>query len=178
MRWILLLAIALPALAQGPTRGQGMDPWERMKRFDDDGDGKVTKKEFEGPDRMFDRFDTNKDGTVTQSEVRERRRRGRGSMGGRSGGADKLKRAADSDKSGSVSKKEWDAYFDKMDENGDGVLDDGELRAALAGSDYADSAPKLGSAAPKVTVARRSDGKSAALEPKRKPLVLVFGSWT
>ena len=162
MRYLLLLALVLPVTAQS------RDPWSRMKRFDENGDGKIGREEFRGPERMFDRFDADGDGMITEAEARRRR----------GGGSDQLKRAADIDKNGTVSKKEWDAYFDKMDENGDGELDDGELRAALTGRRYNDPAPKQGADAPKMTVARRSDGKKVSLQPERKPLVLVFGSWT
>ena len=153
MRYLALLALCLPLLAQ--------DPWQRMKRYDADGDGKVTREEFRGPARAFDRFDANRDGVVTQEEMRARR-------------ADPVTRAADADKDGKVTKEEWSALFDRMDANGDGVLDASELRAPRA----ADRAPKLGAAAPKVSVVRREDGKTVPLAPAGKPLVLIFGSWT
>ena len=87
-------------------------------------------------------------------------------------------KAVDSDKDGKVSEAEWDAYFKKMDENGDGHLDAGELRAAMMGRSYDDRAPKVGSPAPKVSAVRRADGKTVELTRFAKPTVLVFGSWT
>ena len=155
MRYFLVLSLA------GFVAAQGMDPWQRMKRFDSDGDGKVTREEFRGSERMFDRFDKDNDGVITQDEVRRR-------------GSDSLQRAADSDKDGKVSKEEWTALFDRMDTNGDGTLDASEFRTPKS----VDRAPKQGSPAPKVTVTRRKDGKKMPLAPAGKPLVLIFGSWT
>jgi len=65
-----------------------------------------------------------------------------------------------------------------MDENGDGQLDEGEMRAAMAGGSYNDSAPKVGAPAPKVSVTRQADGAKVELSRFKKPTVLVFGSWT
>lgn len=155
MRYFLVLSLT------GIVAAQGMDPWQRMQRFDSDGDGKVTREEFRGPARMFDRFDKNADGVITQNEARRR-------------GSDSLQRAADTDKDGKVSKEEWTALFDRMDTNGDGTLDPTEFRTPRS----VDRAPTKGSPAPKVTVTRRKDNKKVALAPAGKPLVLIFGSWT
>ena len=59
------------------------------ERFDANKDGKVTREEAGGRERMFNRFDTNKDGVITKSDLanissRQGRRR-RGGGGGRGG---------------------------------------------------------------------------------------------
>jgi len=177
MRILLPLAplLIFPAMAAA----QGMDPWDRLQRYDADGDGKITKEEFTGPDRLWERLDANRDGEVTKDEAKKMRGRGRGMQGGRRGaGSADFMKAVDTDKDGQVSKDEWDAYFKNMDENGDGHLDAGELRAAMRGQSYNDRAPKVGSPAPKVSAVRRADGKTVELTRFAKPTVLVFGSWT
>jgi len=172
---IALLLFAGFAVAQG-RRGGG-DVWSRISSWDTDGDGKVSKEEFTGPDRFFERLDTDGDGFVTEEEAKAMRRGG----GRRSGQGDQAKRMAtqfDKDKDGKVSEAEWQAFFKKADENEDGVLDSGELTAALGGRAYNDTAPKGGTDAP---AAKAKDAKSGAivdLKQLRRPTVLVFGSWT
>jgi len=172
----ILLPLLPLILFSGLAAAQGFDPWERIKQYDADGDGKITKQEFQGPERFWDRLDANGDGELTREEVGKMRRRGRGEN--QRGGGNGLMRAADTDRDGKVSKAEWDAYFKKMDENGDGQLDEGEMRAAMAGGSYNDSAPKVGAPAPKVSVTRQADGAKVELSRLKKPTVLVFGSWT
>ena len=60
---------------------QGGDPWARISKSDTNSDGKVSKAEFKGPQRIFTRFDTNKDGVLTKEEVAEARRGGKGGAG-------------------------------------------------------------------------------------------------
>ncbi len=56
-----------------PGRGQkrGMEPGAGgfMKRFDKDGDGRVSRAEFDGPPRHFDLLDRNGDGYVKEDEA-------------------------------------------------------------------------------------------------------------
>ena len=173
-----LLLLAGLAVAQG--RGGG-DMWSRVSRYDTNGDGKISAEEFTGPERFFERMDGDKDGFVTKEEVAKMRGRGRGGPGrGRSGGpdTDAILKTIDSDKNGKVSKTEWAAYFKTMDENGDGQLDDGELRAALTGRKYNDTAPKVGAPAPPIKAVSRETNKSVELNRFAKPTVIVFGSWT
>jgi len=47
-----------------PTRGGGF-----VRRNDRDGDGKVSRREFPGPDDHFRRFDRNRDGFLTEDEA-------------------------------------------------------------------------------------------------------------
>lgn len=178
---ILILLFLTPALFAQSRNMQGRNIWERMSRFDKNDDGKITREEFGGPERAFERFDMNRDGELTKKEVESQRGMGRGGDRGGArggGGTDAALKKADTDKDGRVSKKEWNAVFKNADKNGDGHLDDGELRAALSGRTYVDPAPKKGAEAPKLSVTRASDGKLISLAVAKKPLVLVFGSWT
>jgi len=144
-----------------------------MQRFDDNGDGKVSREEFTGPERFFDRFDVDKDGFITKEEAGRR-----GGRGGAGGGPGMMTRAFDADKDGAVSKAEWDAFFKSADDNGDGVLDQDELMAAMRGRAYNDTAPKVGDAAPNVQAKSAKDGRMVDLGTPGRPTVLVFGSWT
>jgi acetyl esterase/lipase len=61
-----MAAFAL-VLAQTPTRAQ--EPSERFRRFDRNGDGKLTRDELpEAARANFDRVDTNKDGVISPAE--------------------------------------------------------------------------------------------------------------
>ncbi|MBK1855227.1 DUF1566 domain-containing protein [Verrucomicrobiaceae bacterium 5K15] len=57
-----------------PNRGQSGAAF--IKREDKNGDGKVSKEEFGGPDAHFDRFDKNKDGVLTEDEAPKGRPQG------------------------------------------------------------------------------------------------------
>ena len=48
-------------------RGRGLSA-EALKRFDQDGDGKVTREEFPGGDERFDLLDANGDGVLTEAD--------------------------------------------------------------------------------------------------------------
>ncbi len=50
------------ATDMGRERRKGLP--EFVKRYDDDGDGKVTKEEFNGPDPVFARLDRNRAGSI------------------------------------------------------------------------------------------------------------------
>ena len=165
----MLLLGASFALAQG--RG---NPWDRMKQYDTDNDGKISRKEFTGPERFFQRFDANRDGFVARAEVEQRM-----AVGGRGGrGGDQLLKRMDANGDGTVSKAEWDAFFASADENGDGLLQPEEWRAALSGRKFNDRAPKKGDPAPAATAADPKRGRLVDLAKPRRTTVLVFGSWT
>ena len=51
----------------GSRRGRGLTP-QALKRFDQDGDGQVTRDEFPGGDERFDLLDLNKDGVLTEAD--------------------------------------------------------------------------------------------------------------
>jgi hypothetical protein len=56
-----------------PERGQGKGapatPAEFMAKLDKDGDGRVSKVEFDGPDQHFIQCDVNQDGYISIDEV-------------------------------------------------------------------------------------------------------------
>jgi Ca2+-binding EF-hand superfamily protein len=171
MRFLLpLLCASGLVLAQG---GIG-DPWERIRRYDTDGDGRISREEFTGPERSFNRFDTDRDGFVTETEVR----RLRGGRQGRLGPAAGAVRLFDTDGDGRVTAEEWEAFFATADRNEDGVLQAAELSAAMSGRARKDDAPKLGDKAPKVKAKSLKEGRYVDLSKPKRTTVLVFGSWT
>lgn len=64
--------------------GQGPSGADFVRRLDRDGDGKVSRQEFDGPAQHFSQFDRNQDGYLSQDEAPQgpppQRNRG---MGGR-----------------------------------------------------------------------------------------------
>ncbi len=102
-----------PAPPPEPRRGGGrrMSPeamWERLKGMDADGDGKISREEFQGPERFFDRLDEDEDGFLTEAETKtamkrmaERRRQGGGGGGeGRPEGGEERRGAEGGPRSG------------------------------------------------------------------------------
>ncbi len=53
---------------QGQDQAPGRSEDGFIKNFDKDGDGRVSRKEFPGPDRAFNQLDKNNDGYVDESE--------------------------------------------------------------------------------------------------------------
>jgi len=101
----------------GGMRGPGGG----LARMDGNGDGKVTRAEYDaGARTRFDRMDTNADGTIDATEMAALPGGGRG-MRADTNGDGKLTRA----ESDAMSKER----FDRLDGNGDGVLDAAELQA-------------------------------------------------
>ena len=95
-----------------------------IQDFDKNGDGKVSKKEFTGPEKAFMKFDKNNDGFITKDEVpKGRKEEGKPPK-------DKKPRKGfiqDFDKNGDgkVSKKEFtgpEKVFMKFDKNNDGFI--------------------------------------------------------
>ncbi len=113
-------ADAAPGSARGRRGGM-------LARLDDNGDGQLTRAEFEAP---FDRLDANRDGTIDQAEMAARRSFGAGpaSADGRTGGGGRLARL-DADGDGKISRSEFDRPFDRLDTDRSGVIDAGELAA-------------------------------------------------
>jgi len=64
-------------LGSGKTKPDGWNPNSKRPRFvqrlDRDGDGKVSRQEFDGPPRAFDHLDADKDGYLIETEAPHRK---------------------------------------------------------------------------------------------------------
>lgn len=110
----------------GPGGGQtGPD----LMQYDQNKDGKISRDEApEFMQTFFDRVDTNGDGQLDATEIQAMRaRRGSGGRGGMN------LMTFDRDADGKVSRDEvpeqMRGFFDRMDENGDGFIDQKEIDA-------------------------------------------------
>jgi hypothetical protein len=183
------------SLAQAEDEKPESALWKRLKDRDANGDGKVSRDEFPGPDRMWNRMDTDGDGTITRKEADvASERMGGGRMGGgrrgqgqgkgqgrgrRGAGASGLSLdKIDTNKDGSISKAEWSAFFKGADKNKDDVLQKEEFDAAAGGRPMADAAPKVGAPAPKGSAKVRGLTAKIDLSSPKRTTVLIFGSWT
>ena len=111
--------------------GQGQH-WDQFaKAFDANGDGKVSKEEFLAKRPMFDKMDGNHDGSVTSDEVKAMP-----AVQKKGGTGQNFVAHFDGDKDGKVTTAEYDAkrssFFDKMDKNKDGMIDQSEFKAQPA----------------------------------------------
>ncbi len=62
--------VVKPASNRRPSRPDSGSMTDRfVKRLDKNGDGKISKREFDGPDRHFDHMDKNSDGYLQGSEI-------------------------------------------------------------------------------------------------------------
>ncbi len=169
-------------------------------------DGRITRKQFRGPDDLFDRLDRDRDGALTAEDFDW------------SPASPFLRQAAtaerwfagmDGDSNGRVSRKEWEAFFDRLARGKDHLTAD-DLRLSLfppmpprvpakgkggpggpppglmlrcllrgeLGSPY--EGPRPGQVAPDFTLPTH-DGKGQVTLSQfrgKKPVVLVFGSFT
>jgi Ca2+-binding EF-hand superfamily protein len=90
-----------------------------LAMLDANGDGKITKAEFDGP---FDRLDLNHDGVLDETELKAAPQ---GPGGGR------LARMA-AESGGKVTRAQYEAPFARVDTNNDGVIDASEIAAVRA----------------------------------------------
>ena len=103
------------------NRPQGM-----IERHDRDGDRKVSRGEFPGPDEHFTRIDQDGDGFINHDEARQNPRPDR--QGGRVPGKFY---EDDTDGDGVVSRTEFSGpadHFERLDRNGDGAIQQSEAR--------------------------------------------------
>jgi len=95
------------------------DPKAFFRRFDKNGDGKITRDEFPS-DRRFAEMDTNNDGVISLEEAER-------ALGHRAKESDfGLLDRYDADGDGQVTREEFTGpggLFDRLDKNGDGVID-------------------------------------------------------
>ncbi|MEK6709708.1 MAG: amidohydrolase family protein [Nitrospinota bacterium] len=81
-------ASGAPAQGPGPGGGGGRPTPEQMiQRMDQDGDGKISKREFQGPAQRFQALDADGDGHLTLEELRAAGGGPAGGPGGEPGGA-------------------------------------------------------------------------------------------
>lgn len=124
----VLTALLVPALS--PAQNGGADGI--FRRFDKNGDGKVTTEELPNP-QPFARFDRNKDGAITLAEFT-----GTGSGGPAptpeppapaANPIDAMVRQMDHDQDGRITREESGSapWFNRIDRNEDNVIDAAEL---------------------------------------------------
>jgi len=119
--------------------GQGDGAAWLMDRHDANGDGKIERDEFQGPENAFVRMDANGDGVITADEITARRGEGdrpgrRGGEGDRPGGRRNVDPEArwqqalerfDADNDGQISAEEFqgpERAFTLLDQNADGIV--------------------------------------------------------
>jgi Ca2+-binding EF-hand superfamily protein len=132
-----LAVLAMPVAAGNVAAPQRGDFAERMfNRMDANGDGVITRKEFEDYNgKRFDELDTNHDGKVSRAEMEAARDKARKKLG------EQLRRqfdrrfdAADANHDGALNRDEaqqmpWIAQrFDAFDANHDGKVTRDEVR--------------------------------------------------
>jgi hypothetical protein len=185
--------------------GQSRYDWKWLAaRYDANGDGVITRKEFTGPAELFDRLDRNRDGVITPEDFDWSDR----SLYLRQlGMAEGLFRRIDRDSNGRISRDELDAFFKKMAKGKDHLTPE-DLREALfppappppkpgaggggpspmllvrgllqgeIGSMH--EGPALNAKAPEFSLKTEDGKQTIALSQFRdkKPVVLIFGSFT
>ena len=202
----MVLAIAAGS-QMGPGEGwfhgsQSRYSWSWLAdRCNGDKQGKITRKDFPGGDALFDRLDRNRDGVLTADDFDWSEN---SPFLRQSGAARSWFALIDSNSNGRISKKEWDAFFERAAKGKDHVTAD-DLREALMppasppGKDSGGPSPiilfkglmsgelgsfhegpRVGQRAPDFRLKTHDDKEQITLSQfkGKKPVVLVFGSFT
>ena len=152
-KWIAISALgALAAIvaAAEADEAPGAGFFERLvAELDADGDGVITREEFDQGTSRFPRLDSNEDGVLTEEDFADGPPFGWHRGGGRGGGPKfggprfggpgprgprgsmLLSHVADPDRDGMVAAHEWQALLDALDEDADGVVSLDSLEAVL-----------------------------------------------
>ncbi len=109
---LVTLFVAYPAAAERPDG--------RFEHLDADGDGTITREEFEAQNHAFERLDRNADGVLNDADLPA------GLRSHHRGGPIAL---ADSDQDKSVTLDEWTTFVQGLDTDQSGTIDDSERRA-------------------------------------------------
>ena len=91
----------------------------RFRAMDRNGDGVITRAEWQGNDQAFRQQDRNGDGILSGDEVRV----------AQGAGMSNVFALVDSDGNGKVTTQEWRRAFTQLDINRDGLLTEDELRS-------------------------------------------------
>ena len=106
----------------------------RFAEIDKDGDGKISKGEFNGPPQLFSQIDADGDGVISRDEA-SRSQPAAGAAGANAGMFAQRLRAMDKDGDGKVSKEEFTgppAIFDRLDADKDGAIGRDEIPGGAA----------------------------------------------
>ena len=209
--WLDMYTDILQGSQLGPNDGwfrravaQSRFGWEgTRKRFDRDGDGRIARKEFPGPDADFARLDRDHDRALTKTDFDFSPNALAMSPGAM------LFMRADRDSNGKVTREELDAFFKQSDSGGQDFLSLSDLQEALpmpsmrptppgAAASSGPSkeilirglfrqeigslqpGPVVGESAPDFTLETNDTKRKVTLSKLigPKPVVLVFGNFT
>ncbi len=128
---VLAFATMTTSFASGSEESKGNPPRNMIEHLDQDGDGKVSRDEFPGPDEHFTRIDLDGDELINKDEARQAPRPER-----RDRRVPNRFHEDDADGDGLVSHDEFSGppdHFVRMDLNGDGFIQENEARRGPPG---------------------------------------------
>lgn len=125
--WIFSGLLATAILAEGEKPEGGM--WQHFsQRFDENGDGSVSREEFDRATDRFSQLDQNGDGTLTADDFAGMAAFGKAARGERKPGGFFV-RLADENRDRELTRAEWDAFLNRVDGDSDAVITADELAA-------------------------------------------------